>query len=573
MSATSRLRDISPAGGSQFLREPGLMAIVVILLIALFGRTISPFDPELASPTTRLLAPSWVHLFGTDENGIDVLSRVLSSFQVDVFVALFGTGLSVLIGAPLGVVLGYFEGRAKSALMRWMTELALRLVDVIQAFPVFILAMVLVSAAGSSIFNIVIAIAFVNGPVFLRLVRSEVLALRKQPYAEAAIAIGASPWRVGFVHLLPNALPTVIAQISVTVGFSILLTAGLSFVGAGIASPTPELGAMIASGSKFMVLGQWWPSLFPGIALGLIVFWFANGGDRLARLLAPTRLERGTPGQSVAPTTAGITAMTLDAPVLQIDKISVKLKGKPLLAEISFALGRRDSIGVVGPAGAGKSVLAQAIVGLLHDQPGIAVGGRVIVDGEPFSGLKGEDFRRRRGVAIAPLFSNAKVVLNPMAPIGEFMRMAYLAHCAEPVNDIEGHLVSLLGDVGINDPARRLRAFPHELSGGMAQRVCIALALMHRPKVLIADEPTAGLDVTVQRQVLDLMDGLTRTHGMAQVIVTRDLGIAAHYCNKIVVMGEGRVIEAGETADIFARPATDFTKRFLAKSGAWPANV
>lgn len=549
--------------------HPSILAIGLILLVAVFGQHISPFDPEAASPATRLIAPTWVHPFGTDENGIDIFSRVLSSFQIDIFVALLGTVLSVLVGAPLGVVLGYFEGRSKSVASRWATEVALRLVDVIQAFPVFILAMVLVSAAGSSIFNIVGAIAFVNGPVFLRLVRSEMLALRKQPYAEAAIAIGASPWRVGFVHLLPNALPAVVSQVSVTIGFSILLTAGLSFVGAGVDPPTPELGAMISSGSKFMILGQWWPSLFPGLALGLIVFCFANGGDRLQELLTPRRtVALSSNPRPPSVTNVGAAPGEADETALEVTNLTISAGYNRILDRVNLSLARGESVAIVGPAGAGKSVLAQALIGMFDQQTGVEVSGSITVNGANLASLPHEARRCLRGTAIVPLFSNAKTVLNPMVRVGDMMRLAYAAHCVGPDTDIDARLVGLLRDVGINDPQRRLRAFPHELSGGMAQRICIALALMHRPAVLIADEPTAGLDVTVQRQVLDLMSELTRSHGMAQLIVTRDLGIAAHYCDRIIVMRDGSIVESGPSRDMFCRPKTEFTRQLFVRSGA-----
>ena len=169
-----------------------------------------------------------------------------------------------------------------------MSEAMLRLLDVIQAFPVFILAMVLVAIRGTGPVNVVFAVAFVNFPVFLRLVRSGILSLREHLYAEAALALGNSELGVGFKHLLPNAWPTVLVQVSVTIGFAVLLTAGLSFVGAGVEPPpTPELGSMIASGAKFMITGQWWVAMFPGLLLGLIVFTFAVMGDIAGKLMEP----------------------------------------------------------------------------------------------------------------------------------------------------------------------------------------------------------------------------------------------------------------------------------------------
>lgn len=259
---------------------------IAVLLLAAIGPLIAPFPTQTANPLIRLLHPSGTHWLGTDENGMDILSRILAAPRADVVIAVIATFISVAIGAPLGVIAGFFEGsnrRVASA----MGEFILRLLDVLQAFPVFIFAMVLVAVRGSSTTNIIAAVAFVNMPVFVRLVRAEIVSLRQRPYAEAARAVGNSDMQIAFKHLLPNALPPIIVQISVTVGFAVLLTAGLSYVGAGVAPPTPELGSMVSTGAKFMITGQWWASLFPGIALGLIVFTFGVMGELVGRVLEP----------------------------------------------------------------------------------------------------------------------------------------------------------------------------------------------------------------------------------------------------------------------------------------------
>jgi peptide/nickel transport system permease protein len=291
-----------------------LAMLVIILILTAIGPLIAPYPTEAANAAQRLQPPDTTHWLGTDENGIDIFSRILAAPRTDVLIAVIATALSVAIGAPLGVLAGFFEG-ARRRIASLASEGLLRLLDVVQAFPVFILAMVLVAIRGASLTNIVAAVAFVNMPVFLRLVRSEILSLRERPYAEAARALGNSDLRIGFRHLLPNALPPILVQVSVTVGFAILLTAGLSFVGAGVAPPTPELGAMIASGAKSLIIGQWWPSLFPGIALGLMVFTFAVAGEALGRLLEPGA-GRGHVGERIPASTVplGAGGLALGAP-------------------------------------------------------------------------------------------------------------------------------------------------------------------------------------------------------------------------------------------------------------------
>jgi peptide/nickel transport system permease protein len=282
----------------------------VILFLAAFGPLIAPQPTEIAQPNHRLLAPSSAHWFGTDTNGIDIFSRVLAAPRTDVVVALVATVISLVIGTGLGLVAGYLETSPRRA-ASISGEAMLRLLDVLQAFPVFIFAMVLVAIRGATVTNLIIAIAFVNFPVFLRLVRTEVLRLHREPYIEAARAIGNSEWRIAVRHVLPNALPPVIVQLSVTIGFAVLLTAGLSFVGAGIAPPTPELGNMISGGASYIVTGQWWASVFPGLALGTMVFVFGAFGEVCGKLVAPLG-EMGTPE---GPSPLGVEGLTNEAGV------------------------------------------------------------------------------------------------------------------------------------------------------------------------------------------------------------------------------------------------------------------
>jgi peptide/nickel transport system permease protein len=280
-----------------------LIVFITILIVTVIGPWIAPYPTETANPPQHLLSPRPSHWLGTDQNGMDILSRILAAPRTDVLVAVVATALSVGIGSALGALAGFFEG-TRQKLASIMSEGMLRVLDVIQAFPVFIFAMVLVAIRGARVENVIAAVAFVNMPVFLRLVRSEILSLRERPYAEAARAVGNSDMGVVFRHLLPNALPVVVVQTSVTVGFAILLTAGLSFVGAGIRPPQPELGSMISTGSQYMITGQWWASLFPGIALGIIVFAFAMVGESIGRIWQHGTGAVEIPGQ-IAPTPTG----------------------------------------------------------------------------------------------------------------------------------------------------------------------------------------------------------------------------------------------------------------------------
>jgi peptide/nickel transport system permease protein len=543
------------------------VVFVLVLITAAIGPFVTPHPPTFADPLQRLVSPNGAHPFGTDENGIDVLSRLIAAPRTDVLIAVIATTLSVAIGAPLGVVAGYFEGADRRA-MRWISEGTLRLLDVIQAFPVFILAMVLVAIRGTGPVNVVFAVAFVNFPVFLRLVRSEVLSLREHLYAEAAVALGNSELGVGFKHLLPNAWPTVLVQVSVTIGFAVLLTAGLSFVGAGVSPPTPELGSMIASGAKFMIIGQWWVAMFPGLLLGLIVFTFAVMGDIVGKLTEPG--QRAIPSRRllskdrIAPATrAEAAAPSAQGAVLSVRGLAIGASGRPpILDGVSFDLMPGEILGVVGLPGSGKSILVRAIVGLLGD--GLERAGHVLFRGKDLAELDEKRLRAIRGYEILPLLSNAKSQLNPLVRVGDLMVAHIRAHCRCSRREAHARAARMLGTIGIGDAEHWLAAYPHELSGGMAQRVCLAIALVHRPPLIIADEPTAGLDVTVQRQVLDLMIELCHQSGAAQVMATRELGIVAHYCNRVAILHEGLVVEMGSVRDVLLAPRHPVTRRLIA---------
>lgn len=271
------------------LTSPEKVAIcstIFIILLAVFGPLFAPFSAIKANPAHRLLPPGGQYIFGTDENGIDILSRILCAPRMDVFIAVSATFTSVLIGTPIGLLVGFFEGGGKR-FQSFFASLMLRMCDIIQSFPVFVFALTLVAISRPSAVNIIFAVAFINIPIFVRLVRGEVISLRERPYTDSARVIGNSDLRLCFKHLLINALSPVIVQISVVIGFSVLITAGLSFVGAGVQPPTPELGSMISGGAKYMVLGHWWPSFFPGVMLCITVFSFATSGEALKHLLEP----------------------------------------------------------------------------------------------------------------------------------------------------------------------------------------------------------------------------------------------------------------------------------------------
>ena len=248
-------------------------------LLALLGNAIAPYDPLTSNAAQALSAPSFAHWFGTDALGRDILSRVVVATRLDLGIAVIAVAISFVLGSVLGTCAGYFGG--------WCDRIISRLVDTIMAFPLFVLAMGLVAALGNTVENIIYATAVINLPLYTRVIRSEILVRREAGYVEAARLAGNGHLRTMAFHLFPNVLPVMMVHISLNMGWAILNAAGLSFIGLGVRPPTPEWGIMVAEGATYIVSGEWWLAIFPGLVLMLAVFCFNLLGDGLRDLIDP----------------------------------------------------------------------------------------------------------------------------------------------------------------------------------------------------------------------------------------------------------------------------------------------
>jgi peptide/nickel transport system permease protein len=257
----------------------GIVGFFAVLAVA--APLLSPHDPLHANPYHVLEAPSARFWLGTDGAGMDIFSRIVHGSRLAFGIALPAVAVALLAGVPLGLFAGYRGG--------WADEILLRFMDVLRVFPSIILALAVVAATGHSLVNIVLVIGLVDAPIFARVVRAEVLALRGSNFVEAAVAAGNPTRRVLFVHLLPNAIKGALAQSAVRFAWAIRVSATLAFVGVGVQPPTPEWGAMIRQGAEFMVTGEWWVALFPGVALVLLVFGFNLLGDGVQDWMDPRR--------------------------------------------------------------------------------------------------------------------------------------------------------------------------------------------------------------------------------------------------------------------------------------------
>tara|TARA_B100001121_G_scaffold291262_1_gene291825 strand:- start:14 stop:892 length:879 start_codon:yes stop_codon:yes gene_type:complete len=268
----------------------GYIIVFLIIIIAIFAPLFAPFDPIKSDAKNYLKAPQWPYLMGTDATGMDVFSRVLYAPRVDLAIALLGTLLSAVLGVILGAIAGFYDGSGKVA--GFGSAFIMRSADVVQAFPVFVFAIAVVAVLGQSIQSLVMAIAFVNAPIYLRLMRSQCLSIRRMRYVEAAYLAGTSDIKIILAHVIPNSIAPLLAQLSVNIGWAILLTSALSFIGAGVEAPTPEWGSMISMGFQNIVTGHWWPSIFPGLALAVTVLGFALVGSSIEILADPVRTRK-----------------------------------------------------------------------------------------------------------------------------------------------------------------------------------------------------------------------------------------------------------------------------------------
>lgn len=258
----------------------GSFIILMQIVFLIFSPYIIKFGPTSIYPDRSLLPPNSVNWFGTDISGMDIFSRVIYATRIDIGIALTAVLLSFIIGVPMGAIISYYEN--------FFSEFFLRIIDIVQSFPIFILAVALVSATGQNTYNVMYVIGFLNVPIFVRIIRSQILSIKNKEYIEAAKCAGSSDLRIIFIHLIPNSLGTAWVQASASIGWAILVTAGISFIGAGVRMPIAEWGLMVSIGSQNMITGHWWVALFPGLAMMIAILGFGLFGEMLNDMIDPT---------------------------------------------------------------------------------------------------------------------------------------------------------------------------------------------------------------------------------------------------------------------------------------------
>ncbi len=543
------------------LATGGLVVLVLIALIALAAPILPLADPDVTAPVDRLMPVfSAGHPLGTDHLGRDILSRLIWGTRVSLAVGLSATFIAAFFGSLLGLVAGYAGGRTDSLVMRG--------IDMVMAFPYILLALAIVAVLGPGLINALYAIALVNIPFFARNIRGITLGLSRREFVDAARLSGKTPAQILFLEILPNVLPVIVITMSTTVGWMILETAGLSFLGLGAQPPQADLGSMLGEGRKILFTSPH-VSVIPGLMIFALVMSINLFGDGVRDVLDP-RLRSGTLTRPVART-----AIMRDAPaeapaagaVLDVQDLRTEfhIGGSVYKAVggIDLSLKKGECLGLVGESGSGKSVTAMSIMGLVPTPPGRIVGGAAFLGEEDLFAASDERIRQLRGAAVAYVFQDPLSTLHPLFTVGDQLTEAIGAHQPMTGSQAKQRAIDLLDLVRIPNPAERLNVFPHELSGGMRQRVCIAMALANDARVLIADEPTTALDVTVQSQILALMNRLRRERDTAILFITHDFGVVSAICDRVAVMYAGRIVETGPTEAVLSAPAHPYTAKLI----------
>ena len=550
------------------LALPGAL-VAAIVLVALAAPVLGLPDPVQQDIARRLSGPAAGSPLGRDEFGRDVLSRLVWGARASLTVAFASAAIACALGTLLGLLGGWFRGLGEL--------LALRGMDVVLCFPPILLALLVVTLLGPGSGTLILVLSILFLPGFVRVTYAEVLSARSHDYVEAVRALGAGPLRILVVTVLPNIAGPILVQLSLAVAAAVVLESGLSFLGLGVVPPEPSWGLMIRGARATMAqapLLLLWPCAvltFTILAMNLLCDALRDWVDpRTAAAVRLRPIDRVLPGL-LPPARA-------DA-VLQVDRLTVEIDTpagviRPV-DDVSFSVRAGETVAIVGESGSGKSLTAAAVMGLLPPAARIAAGAARL-DGTDVLRLDEAALRRLRGGAMAMVFQDPMSSLNPVHRTGDQVAEAILAHRPMPASAARREAIGLFRRVGIADPERRARAFPHEMSGGMRQRVMIATAIANNPRLLIADEPTTALDVTVQAQILDLLADLRRETGMALVFITHNLAVVAEIADRVVVMYAGQVVEQGATEAVFARPLHPYTRALLAavpEGDAKPAGI
>ena len=573
----------STFGGFKKMKTASKIALVILVFVVLasvFANFIAPHNPLEIFNARQ--APDNGFIFGTDDKGRDILSRMLHGGQYSLVIGFGATGMALLCGSIIGAIAAVSR--------KAVSEVIMRVLDIIMSFPGIALAAVFVSILGNSVPSIIFAIGFMYTPQIARIVRANIVSEYGEDYVRATIVSGArAPW-ILWKHVLRNCIAPIMVFTVTLVADAIIFEASLTFIGAGIAEPTPTWGNILADARAGVLAGRWWQAFFPGLAImmtclalnilseGLTdamaaapgapvdtensdsrraddilasdpVRAYAEQAESLERRLNAlkevelSRTDRRKPDFDVAP-------------LLSVKDLCISFESHgdvKVVDHVSFDVRPGQCMALVGESGCGKSITTKVIMGLTD--PKETITGQVLYKDQDLLKLSKEEHRKLLGHELAMVYQDALSSLNPSMLISSQMKQLTSRGGTRSAEE-------LLELVGL-DPKRTLESYPHELSGGQRQRVLIAMALTRDPSLVICDEPTTALDVTVQKQVIKLLNDLQRRLGFAMIFVSHDLALVAEVASEITVMYAGQVIEQAATTELLTNPVHEYTRGLL----------
>jgi peptide/nickel transport system permease protein len=557
----------------RFLTNPlgitALSVLVLIVLAAIFAPLLTSYDPNTVSVLHILQGPGAGHLLGTDGAGRDVWARLLYGARYTLAGALLATVVAAVLGIASGLVAGYY-GKWFESSTSWVTTL-------LMALPGIVVLLAARAVLGPSLWTVMIIFGVLLIPAFYRLVYAAVSGVRNELFVDAARVSGVSDLRIIGRHILTVVRAPIILQGSIVFGIAIAVQVGLDFLGFGDQA-IPTWGNMLNDGFTNLYRDPQlvvWPALavvITGVALTL----FANAlRDELEQSGRPRRRRAAV--VTMAATAAGPVRRDSDTivheepgstapapPLLRIEGLAV---GYPqpdgsvtrVVDNVSLDVRRGEVHGLIGESGSGKTQTAWSILRLLP-AGGEILAGSIGLDGEDLSTVSSAQMRDIRGGRIAYIPQEPMSNLDPSFTIGSQLTEPMRVKLGVSKTEAKARALKLLGQVGIPNPGRTFGSYPHELSGGMAQRVLIAGAVSCEPDLVIADEPTTALDVTIQAEILDLLRDLQRDLGVTILIVTHNFGVVADLCDRVSVMQKGRIVETGPARAIFADPRHPYTR-------------
>lgn len=531
--------------------------LILLCIVAVLAPLLTPYDPNATDFASAFVGFSGDHWLGADQLGRDTLSRLIEGTQIAMIAGLEAITVAVVVGVPIGLIAGYAGGITDRILMR--------LVDVVLSLPGMLVALTVIAALGPGLVTAMFAVGILFAIRIARLVRGSVLSTREELYVTAAQLSGAPSWRVMLRYVLPNVAIPLLVEVALYFGVALLIEAMLSFLGVGVQPPQATWGVMLSEARTYFYQ-QPLLAVIPGVMITLTVLAFNLVADGLASAVKPTSV-RSKSKSRVATATAAPEPSEAAAPdaVLSLRNLCVSLPGDdgpvPVLRGVSLDVCRGEVVGLVGESGSGKSMTSLAGIGLLP--AGAAVSGSIRCGKAELAGAPESAWRGIRGPRIAMVFQEPGKALDPAMTVGRQLEETVRMHGHAGRRAAHAESIKLLARVGVPEPERRMKDYPHQFSGGMAQRVVIAIALACEPDILIADEPTTALDVTTQAQVLDLLIDLKNDLGLGILLVTHDLGVVADICDRAAVMYAGQVVETASVDDLFADPQHPYTRALL----------